>query len=219
MEDLKIKILSRLKGLEPRKLIYPSISGLFILLSLILFVLSANFVSRHVNRALDGDVTAGDILSLNKNDFEPIKNKLNIRITKAVSGEPGAPAEISPSPAPESPAIETPASETAASSTPAPEIVAVTTEEKAALKISILNSTKTSGLAAELKKVLEEKGFGVEKTGNYSPTISGTIIRIKTGKEKFKEMVAEAVSQKYPVSGYEEIPESDPYDIVVIIGK
>ena len=49
-----MKILSRLKEIKIRGLIYPSISGLFILIALILFIFSANFISKHINLALEG---------------------------------------------------------------------------------------------------------------------------------------------------------------------
>lgn len=217
MENLKLKILSKLKEIRVRKLVYPSISGLFILAALTLFVFSANFVSKHINRALDDGEFSGNILSLNKNDFEPVSKKLNIKINE------NAVIQIETAASEQPPAVETtPAQNTAtsteATSTP-PAAPGVTTEEKLALKISVLNSTKTSGLAAGLKKILEESGFSVGNTGNTSPAIDGTLIKLKTGKEKFKESLVSAISAKYSSINFQEIPEDNSYDIIVIIGK
>lgn len=217
MENLKLKILSKLKEIRVRKLVYPSISGLFILAALTLFVFSANFVSKHINRALDDGEFSGNILSLNKNDFEPVSKKLNIKINENAV----IPIETAASEQP--PAVETtPAQNTAtsteATSTP-PAAPSITAEEKLSLKISVLNSTKTSGLAAGLKKVLEESGFVVEKTGNTSPVLTETILKIKIGKEKYKDVLVKAVSSKYPVSNSQEISADDPYDVIIVIGK
>lgn len=220
MEDFKLKIASKLKDIKLSKLVYPSISGLFILVALVLFIFSANFISKHINLALSDGGSSGDILSLNKDDFEPIKNKLNIKINENVDvsniNQENAPVE-SAEIKPEVPSIENIATTTASSTPPVAPVI--TPEEKLALKISVLNSTKTSGLAAALKKILEESGFAVEKTGNSSPTLSGTVIKIKKGKEKYKDAVTEALSSKYTISEFQELPESEPYDIVIIIGK
>ena len=213
-----MKILSRLKEIKIRGLIYPSISGLFILIALMLFVFSANFISKHINLALEGSEAPGSILSLNKSDFEPIKNKLNIEINESAEVNQ-APAQINAPIETKTTVIETPLIENTGTTTISSAPEAITPEERASLKISVLNSTKTSGLAAVLKKVLEESGFVVEKTGNTSPALTETVIKIKKGKEKYKDILVQAVSTKYSVSNFQEIPESDLYDIVVIIGK
>lgn len=217
MEDFKLKILSKLKEIKVRKLVYPSISGLFILAALTLFVLSANFISKHVNRALDDGEFSGNILSLDKSGFEPVGKKLNIRINESAA----IPLEATASE--QSPAIETTPAQDTATSTEAtsttPAVPSVTAEEKLALKISVLNSTKTSGLAAGLKKVLGDAGFSVGNTGNTSPTIDGVALKIKPGKEKFKESLVSAISAKYSSINFQEIPDSDSYDVIVIIGK
>lgn len=217
MEDFKLKILSKLKEIKVRKLVYPSISGLFILAALTLFVLSANFISKHVNRALDDGEFSGNILSLNKSGFEPVGKKLNIKINENVA-IPIETIASELSPAVETPPAQNTATSTEATSTP-PVAPSITAEEKLTLKISVLNSTKTSGLAAGLKKVLEESGFVVEKTGNTSPVLTETILKIKIGKEKYKDALVQAVSSKYPVSNSQEIPADDPYDVIIIIGK
>ncbi len=218
MEDFKLKILSRLKEIKIRGLIYPSISGLFILIALMLFIFSANFISKHINLALEGGEAPGSILSLNKSDFEPIKNKLNIEINESAEVNQ-APAQVNAPIETKTTATETLPIENTGTTTISSAPEAITPEERASLKISVLNSTKTSGLAAVLKKVLEESGFVVEKTGNTSPALTETVIKIKKGKEKYKDILVQAVSTKYSVSNFQEIPESDLYDIVVIIGK
>ena len=218
MEDFKLKILSRLKEIKIRGLIYPSISGLFILIALILFIFSANFISKHINLALEGGEAPGSILSLNKSDFEPIKNKLNIEINESAEVNQ-APAQVNAPIETKTTATETLPIENTGTTTISSAPEAITPEERASLKISVLNSTKTSGLAAELKKILETSEFTVGKTGNISPTIDGVTLKIKIGKEKFKDSLVSAVSAKYTISEFQEIPESDPYDIVIIIGK
>ena len=212
MDDLKLKILSKLKDVKLAKFVYPSISGLFIITALALFVFSANFISKHINKALsDGDVSGG-LLSLNKDGFEPIKKKLNIKIEENVAPQETAPVLNNEN-------ASTTEVSSASSTPPEATKVEITPEEKLALKISVLNSTKTSGLAAGLKKILEESGFVVGKTGNTSPVLTETVIKIKKGKEKYKDSIVSAISAKYSVNGFPELPENDPYDIVIIIGK
>ncbi|MDF2521430.1 MAG: cell envelope-related transcriptional attenuator [Clostridia bacterium] len=89
--------------------------------------------------------------------------------------------------------------------------------EKEQIKIEILNSTDTSGLAGALKKELEEKGYVVEKIGDTKDlTYSySRVVDRKGDKEKL-----ELLSKDSGISIVEsDINANHDYDITIIIGN
>lgn len=88
---------------------------------------------------------------------------------------------------------------------------------KSEIKIEILNSTKTKGLASEMKKELEKKGYIVEKIGN-TKDLNYNYSRVIDRKGDKKKL--ETLSSDTGIS----ITDSDidinyKYDITIIIGN
>lgn len=200
MENLKTKIIEKLKTVKIKDLIYPSLSIMLLVVSVTLFLISLNFISKHINKALTEEGSRDNLLSLNKGNFEPIRKKFNIKTEDTINQQITAPANI----------VETSSSNNSVST--------ISTEEKSSLEMSVLNGTNTGGLASELKKILEDSGFIVNNTGNTDAS-SYTVLRIKKSKENFKEVLTKAISEKYTIGNFEELSETDPYDVIIVIGK
>lgn len=89
------------------------------------------------------------------------------------------------------------------------------------LKISIVNSTKTSGLAAKLKTSLENIGYLVSNISSQTKTENTSLIMIKNDIENLSEAeikLIEMVGNQYEIKK-EGLPSDSPYDIVIIIGS
>lgn len=85
------------------------------------------------------------------------------------------------------------------------------------IKIEILNSTKTKGLASALKNDLQEKGFEVEKVGDTKDlTYSYSRVIDRRGNQKHLELVSKESGINVVDS---DIDPSYDYDITIIIGN
>ncbi|MBI4692142.1 MAG: LytR C-terminal domain-containing protein [Candidatus Terrybacteria bacterium] len=91
--------------------------------------------------------------------------------------------------------------------------------DKTAVKIKVINSTKTSGLAKELKTILEAGGFLINEIDTISPVLATTTIRIKESKKDYTSLVKETISQKYTEIEEGVLKEDNIYDIIIIIGS
>jgi LCP family protein required for cell wall assembly len=88
---------------------------------------------------------------------------------------------------------------------------------KADIKIEILNSTSTKGLASTLKSELQKKGFEVQKIGDTKDlTYSYSRVIDRRGNQKQLELVAEEIGINVVDS---DINPSYDYDITIIIGN
>jgi hypothetical protein len=85
------------------------------------------------------------------------------------------------------------------------------------IKVQVLNGSKKSGLASQLKKELEEKGYSSVKIGDTKDMTYGYTRVIDRSGDKEKLQV---VSQDLNINIVEsDIDNACGYDITVIIGK
>jgi hypothetical protein len=207
----RLSFLKKLKGLEWRNFLYPLISGIFFLLIVGLSFSVLQFLSKNLNKAFSVNEAAVQLqlVRVNRDNLVVAAKKLGIEL---VSEQPTLPPP-EPPPPPES--VEQPLEET---------LEEALEEDKTLLKIQVLNSTKTTGLAGLLKEELLNAGFLVENTGNFSTIQELTQVKIKEEKAaSFPASVDELkqiVSEKYTLDEEAQNLEPDsPYDIVIIIGS
>lgn len=202
--------LAKLKSVELKKLIYPSILGTFLLLALLLFIVSARFLSRNINRvfSVDIDQAQAELTKVDLEKFTRVAKKLGIEVKVP---EPLLQEKLLPEPV----ATSTPA---AADQILEPEIEAPIALDKTLLKIVVLNGTNQKGLAAGLKTLLEQNGFVVERAGNAEETQEETTLSIKESKKEYASLLKETVSQKYELGTNEVLEEDKDYDALVVIG-
>lgn len=103
---------------------------------------------------------------------------------------------------------------------PSPEASPAADLDKSEPKIRVLNGTSTTGLAASVKDFLEGKGWKVASIGNAATKdFTNTVIRFKTGFDKFEELLTDDLSDKYSVSvDNDELDATDSADIEVTVG-
>ncbi|MEK9154835.1 MAG: LytR C-terminal domain-containing protein [Patescibacteria group bacterium] len=192
-----------LKKIKLKKVIYPIITLGILLIVAIVFAYSAKFLSHSINKALflDSALAESLLIKLDLGKFNLIANKLSIEINLVV---------------PEKPQVEEAAIPLEESKKDDIESAQL---DKTAVKIAILNSTKTKGLAADLENFLITAGFLIEHTGNTSPLEASTVIKIKESKNNYKTLIREAVSQKYQLAEDQILQESEENDIIIIIGS
>jgi len=110
-----------------------------------------------------------------------------------------------------------PKKETAQNTSAGADDVGVNNIVKENVKIEILNSTKTKGLASALKKELEQKGFVVDKVGDTKDlTYSYSRVIDRRGAGNELELVAKEAGINIIDS---DIDTNYQYDITIIIGN
>lgn len=87
------------------------------------------------------------------------------------------------------------------------------------IKVQVLNSTTTTGLASRNAELIKTFGYKNVATGNTSPAVEGTVIKLSTQYFSYKDAILkEFITFNKPK--VEQITESSPkFDIIVIIGK
>lgn len=95
--------------------------------------------------------------------------------------------------------------------------------QKSNLKISIQNGSGESGVAGTASTLLKDRGYTVVSTGNAdSFDYKGITIRIKKSKSSFTSGLIKDLSSKYNLSASDatsDLPETEAYDVLVIVGK
>lgn len=199
-----------IKKLKLKKIIYPVIFGAFAASVIIIFVSAAEFLSEAVNKAfvLDAQSAESHLVKLDLPNFYLAAQKLGIEVNlesgiqNLESGTASVTIAVTE---------ETNAAATTTTTTPA--------LDKTAVRIEVLNGTKTRGLAADLKTILEADGFMVEKIGNIPELYATTTIRIKESKKDYSLLIKESVSKKYQLGDDLILEESEIYDIIIIVGN
>lgn len=208
LENLKkLENLKNLKNLKLKQIVYPAAFGAVAILAITFFAKTIVFLSANINKALKIEDEKSVLIQLNMADYSIVAKKLNVVVsnnTETAVSQPPAPVLATTS--------------TAMTATSTPETVLPV---KSALKIAVLNSTKTEGLAAGLKKDLESAGFSVLKTANQSKTENTTLIKIKesVGSSALAKEISGLVKNKYPLITNETLNEKSEYDIEIVIGK
>jgi len=190
------------RKLKFKKFVYPLIFGIVIILIAVILIYSAKFLAEAIDRVFITDSESWEtrLMKLDMDNFYRVAKKLGISNQSSVISNQTSIIERA--------VVATTTATTTSSAL-----------DKTALKIQILNSTKISGLAKELKTDLEAEGFRIEKIGNIFPTIGTTTINIKQSKKDYKAIIKEAVSQKYSEIEEKELEEENIYDIIIIIGS
>jgi len=198
------KLLGKIKFKE---LVYPAITVSFFAIVIISFVLDIGFITQNINKVFyvpDSSEIESRMVRVDMENFYVVARKLGINVSAPSQQQevvqPVVPQEQQPQP------VE-----------PVAPVVPVV--EKAILKISVLNTTTTKGLAAIVKKDLETAGFTVAETGNQTPALEATQIKVKSavnGSDTIKEL-AQVVTTKYP-SATVVADDTIAVDVVVLIG-
>lgn len=120
----------------------------------------------------------------------------------------------------DSTSVEKQAEEISQTSTSVPTLTPLSVEEKAELKIQILNGTGISGEAGRAKAYLEGLDYKNIKTGNADAfDYDKTKISLKEDKKGASSLLIEELSQKYEVEETTEVLEdSSQFDIVIVLG-
>lgn len=196
--------LDKLRNIKFKQVIYPISLVIFALAVGSVFWKSISFISKAINTSLSVDTHSVDQgkLKIDLATYYRVAEKLNI-----------------PTPAPDSGETPEPTAEPAASSSPIAS-PAASSVAKSELQLAVFNSTKTSGLAANLTTKLAQAGFTVAKTGNQSPAQPTTVI--KTGARVsdaiFNEIVS-ILSPQYANPTRQTLPASSAYDVEIVIGN
>lgn len=211
VENLK----KQLKTLPWKKYLYPLASSVVLIATLLMFLSAVRFISGNFNKIFS--ISQSDIESrmtkLDQINLSAAAKKLNIVITAQTPPPPLAETPVQPEPEPIlGPPILAPTPDPA----PAPK-----EEVKSELKVQVLNSTKTSGLAGTLKTDLEKAGF-IATTGNTSPVAATTIVQIKASKKtdfpKSYDEIKQIVDAKYEIIE-QVLDEANASDVVITIGS
>lgn len=211
--------IKKIKNWRFKKIVYPAVSILYLLLLLTIFIYTAKFLSEQISRTFDSDDGGSEkyFASLNLADYSLVAKKLGLTPVS----EPSSP-ENQVAPADETLPVET-ATTAAVSATSAPSSEDIApAEAEANFKIIVLNASGRTGLAADLKKNLEAAGFPVEKIGNRKEPSELSLIKIKESRNQYPtqfNQIKQIVAAKYQLTATQILEESGSYDIEIVIGK
>lgn len=201
----------KIKRLKLKQVVYPAIITVFITINVVLFAVTAKFLSSNINKAftVDEKTIEQKTTGIDMSNYFIIAKKMKLPI------ETETPAA---QPTPETTDIQ----EATTTQEDQQENPVQVEENKTDLKIQILNSTKTKGLAGELKDILTNAGFIVGQTGNQEKTEKITAIKIKESKKNYDSSISELktlISQKYAPGETQTLEENAEHDIVIVIGE
>jgi hypothetical protein len=84
------------------------------------------------------------------------------------------------------------------------------------IRVQVLNTTRTRGLARRATRVLRDRGFDVVELGTTTPTLDTTIVLDLSGHPDWASAVAEVVRPARVVAR----PDSSRYlDVTVLVGR
>ncbi len=84
------------------------------------------------------------------------------------------------------------------------------------IRVQVLNTTKTRGLARRATRVLRDRGFDVVELGTTTPTLDTTLVLDRSGHPAWASTVAELLAPARAVAR----PDSSRYlDVTVLIGR
>ncbi|HJZ05953.1 hypothetical protein A2634_01400 [Candidatus Amesbacteria bacterium RIFCSPHIGHO2_01_FULL_48_32] len=108
--------------------------------------------------------------------------------------------------------------ETAPTAAPSPTMATVARED---LKVQVLNGSGVRGAAGVAGGYLESLGYSIADVGNAPDSdFEETVVRIKSDKKTYWEMLKADLGGKYTVvAQVESLEEGSLYDVVVIVGK
>ena len=196
-----------LKKIKFKKLVYPVISGTFIIIIVVIFVYAADFLVKAIDKAFVIDEKRAEslLVKIDMSDFQAVAKKLGISANQPITNDL-------------QPTTDNQQQITITTTTVTETATTTSTLDKKAVKIAVYNSTGIKGLANELKTVLEADGFVMEKTGNISESYAATTIKIKESKKDYTSFIKESVSKKHQLGDDQILAESEINDIIIIIG-
>lgn len=197
-------IKNLLEKIKLKDIIYPLITVLFFVVILTVFILDTGFITQNINKAFyvpDPSEIESRMVKIDLENYYVVAGKLGLSTAApaVVPQEQVAPQEVVPQ-------------------QPVAPVVPVV--DKATLTISVFNTTTTKGAAAAIKKDLETAGFKVGETGNQTPALDITQVKVKSavnGSQTIEEL-KQAIVKKYP-SATVVVDDSIAVDVVVLIGK
>src|SRR3989338_1686960 len=214
-EDQQKNIIGKLKEIRPRDAIYPGIITIFIALAVFCFILTAQFLSKNINKGfmIDERSIEETLVTVDLENYYLVAKKawINIELPNPELISPPHPATVASEPASSPPSA--PPGDTTPSPAPSP-------VERKQLSIQVLNSTSKQGLAGDLKNDLVHAGFVNISTGNSSTLEPITLISVKSNKvgDQLTEELKQTVSQKYDVEVIGALAEDDAFDVRIVIG-
>ena len=88
--------------------------------------------------------------------------------------------------------------------------------ENVRVRVQVLNTTKTRGLARRATRLLRDRGFDVVEMGTSNPTFDSTLVLDRSGHPEWAALVAEILQPARAVPR----PDSSRYlDVTVLIGS
>jgi hypothetical protein len=88
--------------------------------------------------------------------------------------------------------------------------------EDVRIRVQVLNTTKSRGLARRATRLLRDRGFDVVELGTTSPTLDTTLVLDRSGHPAWASVVAELVQPARAVAR----PDSSRYlDVTVLLGR
>ena len=84
------------------------------------------------------------------------------------------------------------------------------------IRVQVLNTTKTRGLARRATRVLRDRGYDVVELGTTSPALDTTLVLDRSGHPEWASAVAEVLRPARSVAR----PDSSRYlDVTVLLGR
>ena len=84
------------------------------------------------------------------------------------------------------------------------------------IRVQVLNTTKTRGLARRATRLLRDRGFDVVELGTTSPTLDTTLVLDRSGHTAWASSIAEILPPARALAR----PDSSRYlDVTVLIGR
>jgi|GEM_PF-2657730 hypothetical protein len=216
------------KKITVGQIMYPAIVAMIVVATAGVLILSARSLTREINHSLLVGVAQQETdLLINMEGFAAVAKKIGITIAEEEpqvpaqnesaqkAKEEAAPAPVAETPValPETPQVPPPAAQEA------PPPVVVPAPERSAVRISVLNSTKTAGLAGKMKNALIGAGFTAVITGNQSPVLATTVVRAKSSLGALGDEIRNIVGAQQYQFNAEEIDPANENDVIIIIGN
>lgn len=201
-----------------KKLFYPIVTLIFIIIVVTVFIIVSRFLSKQLNQPFTAnqDGFKESSSGINNEDVKVVEDRLS---NNGTSEQTPTTSDTTQSQTPENTATET-TTQTNPDQTTKPETTGTQTtentstttpkarEDKTLLNISILNSTKTNGLAGNLKKTLEQNGYKNITAGNTETLNDHTVIKIGSStKSQYETTLKELLTilqAQYPNTAIEE---------------
>jgi hypothetical protein len=217
---------------------YAVVFALYLVALMIVFFYSLRFLKRSVNlvfdplipQAIDSDYTglnlsAYALLTDKLGLINPVNSNLSASGSDIMASSSTVAASSSDMTASSSSEVLSPATtsntETTVSSTVSSITSSIILQNKADLKISVINSTDTNGLANNLKKQLNAAGYSTVSAGNQKPTEANTILKIKASLSADSTIISEIkniISAKYNFT-LATLPAESQNDFEIVIGQ